>query len=339
MNPERCLINLALLKKTEINYSRKGVTELFGKESALPVLPFTRKEFIQEQPERQKGMSISGYQPKLSLRLEKGELNVVSNDGNYILKPSPEEYPYLAENEHATMTVMKRLRFSVPPFGLMRFKHDPARPDELAFIIKRFDRDGGRRLHQEQLDGAMGVEDKYGYVSGKREVSYEKACRFLNAHITGGLRYKRDLFLRIVYAYVLGNNDLHLRNFGIIHPEAGPLVLAPVYDFVSVVVYPAAFNDYLALPLLEREEKDQENAPGIDSAYGEYTGVDFILLAEGMAIKAALARKWLTDVISNHQLIIDTYRESHMPASDCESVLKHVARRMTLLAIESVELR
>ncbi|WP_455851511.1 type II toxin-antitoxin system HipA family toxin [Pantoea endophytica] len=337
MNPERCLINLNLLKESELNtgYSTKGIKHLLGSLQVSLSLPFTRSQFIQELPERQKGMSISGYQPKLSLRLEAGELHVVSNDGTYILKPSPEEYPYLAENEHATMSLMQRLKFDVPSFGLMPFKHDDSRPDELAFVIKRYDRTGAdiARLHQEQLDGAMGLGDKYGYIDNKKATSYEKAAKFLNHSVSSSLKSKRDLFLRIVYAYVLGNNDFHLRNIGIILPEKGAPYLAPVYDFISVVPYPAAFKEYLALPLLEREENDAESAPGINSIYGEYLGADFVLLAQGMDIHPTLAKKWLSEIISNHQLIIDTYTESHMPEAQRETILEYIARRITLLAV------
>ncbi|ATM86408.1 type II toxin-antitoxin system HipA family toxin [Yersinia enterocolitica] len=337
MNPEHCLINLSRLKGAELKtgYSTKGIRHLFGRLEVALSLPFTRSQFIQELPERQKGMSISGYQPKLSLRLEGGELMVVSNDGTYILKPSPEEYPHLAENEHATMCVMQRLKFEIPPFGLIAFKRDDNRSDELAFVIKRYDRLGAdiMRLHQEQLDGAMGLGDKYGNIDNKKAISYEKAAKFLNKSVSSSLKSMRDVFLRIVYAYILGNNDFHLRNFGIIHPEKGSSYLAPVYDFISVVPYPTAFGEYLALPLLEREENDAASAPGLDSAYGEYLGADFILLAQGIGINPVLAKKWLTDVIKSHQLIIDTYTESHMPEAQREAVLKYVARRITLLAV------
>jgi len=340
MNPERCLITLNRLKESELKtgYSSKGIQHLLGSRDVALSLPFTRSQFIQELPERQKGMSISGYQPKLSLRLEKGELVVVSNNGTYILKPSPEEYPHLAENEHATMCVMQRLKFNVPPFGLIPFRHDENRRDELTFVIKRYDRLGSdhARLHQEQLDGAMNLSDKYGRINNNKAISYEKAAKFLNASVSKSLKSKRDLFLRIVYAYVLGNNDFHLRNIGIIHPETSTPFLAPVYDFISVVPYPTAFGEYLALPLLEREENDAGNAPGMNSDYGEYLGADFILLAEGMDIKPALARKWLSEVVSHHQLIIDTYTESHMPESQREVVLDYVARRITLLAVTEI---
>ncbi|MCH1933273.1 HipA domain-containing protein, partial [Shewanella sp. A25] len=74
----------------------------------------------------------------------------------------------------------------------------------------------------------------------------------------------RDFFRRVAYAYLLGNNDLHLRNFGIVAPNR----LAPVYDFVSVAPYPAYFAyGYLALPLLTIEEGEQQLAPGYETAY------------------------------------------------------------------------
>lgn len=74
MNSERCLITLKRLKESELKtgYSTKGIRHLLGSLNVALSLPFTRSQFIQELPERQKGMSISGYQPKLSLRLEKG---------------------------------------------------------------------------------------------------------------------------------------------------------------------------------------------------------------------------------------------------------------------------
>lgn len=74
----------------------------------------------------------------------------------------------------------------------------------------------------------------------------------------------------------------------------------------------------------------------MNSEYGEYLGADFILLAKGMDINPTLARKWLSEVVSHHQLIIDTYNESHMPESQREAVLAYVARRITLLAVTEI---
>lgn len=340
MKLQHCLINLNKLQGSELDsgYSLLGIKSLFNNTDITLNLPFTHSQFIQELPERQKGMSISGYQPKLSLYVKDNILQVVNNNGTYILKPSPEEYPHLAENEHATMMVMQRLKFDIPHFGLFRFKQESSKPEELAFVIKRYDRLGSdaTRLHQEQLDGAMGINDKYGLSEGKKAVSYESAAKYLITNIDNSLKNKRDIFLRIVYAYILGNNDYHLRNMGIILPNDAPPSLAPIYDFVSVVPYPSAFTEYLALPLLALEENDTDTAPGLNSKYGEYIGFDFILLAENIGISLKLAHKLIHNIINSHQLIIDTYNESHMPEEHKKLVLSYVARKINLLKITTL---
>jgi serine/threonine-protein kinase HipA len=185
-------------------------------------------------------MSISGYQPKLSLRIVNNQFSVVDTFGTYILKPSPEEYPNLAENEHAIMSVMNKLGFDVPAFGLVPFQQ-PADSDKVvyAFIIKRFDRieEEQSKVHQEQLDGAMGIEEKYGKVNGVQTVSYERVCQFLIKNIDANLQFKRELFKRVMYSYLVGNNDFHLRNFGILMPSEEKNKLTPIYDFVSMAPY------------------------------------------------------------------------------------------------------
>lgn len=123
---------------------------------------------------------------------------------------------------------------------------------------------------------------------------------------------------------------------GIILPNDAPPSLAPIYDFVSVVPYPSAFTEYLALPLLALEEHDADIAPGLNSKYGEYVGFDFILLAENIGISFKLAQKLLNDVVNSHQTIIDTYNESHMPEEQRNVVLAYVERRINLLKITTL---
>ncbi len=217
------LIPLEDKKEYQPGFSLQGIKYLSGSANVQLQLPFTRREFVTVQPKKQRGMSISGYQPKLSLRIVNDQFTVVDTFGTYILKPSPEEYPNLAENEHAIMSVMKKLGFDVPPFGLVPFQQATDSDNlEYAFLIKRFDRnkEDQSKVHQEQLDGAMGIEEKYGKVNGVQTISYERVCQFLIENIDSNLQFKRELFKRIMYSYLLGNNDLHLRNFSIIMPTS-----------------------------------------------------------------------------------------------------------------------
>lgn len=316
-------------------YSSRGLKHLSGNKALNPRLPFTRRQFVQELPREQRGMSISGYQPKLQMVLNEGQFNVVAHHGDYILKPSPDDFSHLAENEHATMTLMKRLGFDVPPHGLVSFAPENGHDNrEYAFVIRRFDRDAeGQLVHQEQLDGAMGITEKYGKTENDDEqyVSYETIARFLIAHVNDNLAFKIDLFRRIVYAWLLGNNDMHLRNFGLIYHERTP-TLAPVYDFLSVTPYSQAhFSGYLALPLLAQEEGGNDLAPGFNSAWGEYIGQDFVLLGGAMGLAKKLLDKLFDDLRNESTTVESTYTTSFMPTEQIEAVLECYRHRLGLL--------
>lgn len=332
---DHCLIGLHPLKQTDraSGMCRKESEALFGVGCAITQLSFTRSEFITDKPAEQKGMSISGAQPKLSLRISADkELVVTPNNGEYILKPSPEAYPGLAENEHAIMLCMAYLKFAIPKFALIPFM--PESKDsgpELAFIIKRYDRHSGVKIHQEQLDGAMGITDKYGNIDGKQTVSYERAAKFLVKNVDSSLIAKYDILQRVVCAYLLGNNDMHLRNLGVVYSANGDLSIAPVYDFVSVVPYPSSFSEVLALPLLEKEESDYGIADGLDSHIGEYTGHDFLEFAEGMGLNRNLAAKRIRLITGKVEKLIEIINGSYMINKDKRSVCEYISRRATLL--------
>ena len=84
------LDELSLVKNNGV-YSERFNLMMFGTKS-LATLPLTRKEFKQSAPKFVKGMSISGVQQKLSLKLEGNILVPTSTGGEYMLKPSPEEF-------------------------------------------------------------------------------------------------------------------------------------------------------------------------------------------------------------------------------------------------------
>ncbi|MEZ8105687.1 HipA domain-containing protein [Vibrio genomosp. F6] len=335
----RSLISLTLLddsNRDQQEYKKGEIKDLLGSNKYQMRLPFTRTEFVTELPKKQKGMSISGYQPKLSLTInEENELGVVENKALFILKPSPVEFPNLAENEHATMLVMKMLGFDIPPFGLVRFKGDES-DSECAFIIRRYDRlgTGEKAIHQEQLDAAMNVREKYGKIKDDDEgyVSYEQACLFLIKNVDSSLLFKRDLFQRVLAAYYLGNNDLHLRNIGLLLPEKEASQLAPIYDYVSIAPYPdyIANETSLALPLLANEEGDNGNTSGYQS-HCTYTGYDFLMFAENIGIKPKLATKLIKEICGKKEVIYEIYRNSFMPEEQIDKVIQWVESRTNYL--------
>lgn len=74
-------------------YSTQGLKRLSGTAKLTPRLGFTRTQFVQELPRQQKGMSISGYQPKLQLVLDEGEFRVVDHQEILSLSPLQPTFP------------------------------------------------------------------------------------------------------------------------------------------------------------------------------------------------------------------------------------------------------
>ncbi|OOF79280.1 kinase [Rodentibacter caecimuris] len=334
-----CHILMKPLKKNEMEsgYSEEGLHQLTENKKFNPQLPFSRQEFITSKPRKQQGMSISGFQPKLQLIINENQFNSIDQQGSYILKPSPDNYPFLAENEHATMRVMAELGFDVPANGLFPFSNESTEK-ELAFVIKRFDRDeNSKPIHQEQLDGAMNIKEKYGKIKSDDEqyISYERVAKFILQHTEKNLALQRELFRRIVYAYLLANNDLHLRNFSLLYPKNSVPKLAPIYDFVSVAPYSEVFNSaLLALPLLEKEEGNQTLAHGFHTQYGEYIGDDFIKFGENIGLnKKVILQKLIPEIIKEKEKVESIYQRSFMTQPHIETVLKTYHKRLQLLKI------
>ncbi len=138
-----------------------------------------------------------------------------------------------------------------------------------------------------------------------------------------------------MYSYLLGNNDLHLRNFGILMPNEERNSLAPIYDFVSTAPYLDTFSDsYLALPLLKVEENENELAPGFNTQYGQYIGYDFIKFAQGLGLNGKLAVKVISEAVKNKAIVIDTIDSSFMTETHKKEVNRCFNQRLSCLQVQ-----
>ncbi len=176
-------------------------------------------------------MSISGVQPKLSVkRTDKGgdpHLEVAGDGGQYILKPQVQAFAHLPENEALCMAIAQELGIDVPPHCLVHLKDK-----SLAYVVKRFDRDGRRKIHQEDFAQILEKKDKY-------NGSVEEIGRKLKAvSEVPGLDVQL-FFERVVFNFLIGNGDAHVKNYSVIYNEEGLVRLAPAYDLVcSRIVIP-----------------------------------------------------------------------------------------------------
>jgi serine/threonine-protein kinase HipA len=290
-------------------YSRAGIRALFGTGTANPVLTMSRSELIQNFKTNKNRMSISGAQPKRSAILTGKTIELTDTGGQYILKPSPEEYPYLAEVEHTCMVLAHQLssggRLTIANNGLVELSDG-----ELAYITRRFDRlPDGTKLQQEQMDAVMGITNKY-----DQNVSYERIGQFIRDIVAVPLPALMAYFEQVLIAYILGNDDFHIRNLGLLVDlnTGKPTGLTPAYDIVASYLYPSDAG-FMALPLTIEDEEDQKGETEGIAVYGYYTGGDFLDLGTGIGLSLPVARKIMLRVLASVPAAQELQKRSFMP--------------------------
>ncbi len=187
-----------------------------------PKIEFGLKEVSVEARRMAGRLSISGVQTKLSVRLDKKHNILIpsAEAGEYILKPPVSSFENMPGNEQCCMDIAEELGIDVPPHCLL-----PLGDGIPAYIVKRFDRAKGAKIHQEDFCQALGAEDKYGG-------SAEQICRLLKEISSAPGLDSQLFFERAVFNFIIGNGDAHLKNYSILHQKNGAVRLAPAYDMV-----------------------------------------------------------------------------------------------------------
>lgn len=289
------------LKQTEGNsYHAKCLKALFGSNQISVALAETRAELVREMPAKTQGFSISGVQIKAQLKVEDNQLRLVDHDGSLILKPSPEEFANVAENEHLTLTLMRRVGFDVPECGLIRLSDG-----HLVFVIRRYDRSpDGEKLHQEDAMQALGIANNDS-ASKYDSASYAQVLAFTKDQC--GTAVAARLFDRLVFSYLVGNDDHHLKNISFVLGK--PVTLAPAYDVLASNIYNRA-GRIMALPFFH----DREPTYFASMGNGHYSGGDFLELAEAAGIGARIAEARIARLTKKvSEIAPDLIMESFMP--------------------------
>lgn len=219
----RCPITYELCGNDK--YSEKGLRMIAPKLTHLNDLPYTAAELRQEAANRAKKLSIQGVQPKLSAAISviEQEFKIVDQFGTYIIKPQNDLFPELPQNEDVTMRMAKVFGLDVPFHGMLY-----AKDGSLSYFIKRFDRYGkGKKLATEDFAQLTGNtrDTKYRFTMEKLVPVLDEFCSFPAIE-------KADFFKRILFCYVTGNEDMHLKNFSLT-TKNGKTTLTPIYDFLN----------------------------------------------------------------------------------------------------------
>ena len=185
--------------------------------------------------------SLAGVQLKFSAVMEaSGGLTIPASGvgGSWIVKLPSREYNGVPENEFSMMKLASLIGLNVPAIDLVSIdaiKNLPEGIDKIgghAFVIERFDRlSDGSRVHIEDFAQVYGLypDDKYG--SG----SFRNIAQVIAAE--GNDDDIMEYIRRLTFNMLIGNADMHMKNWSLIYPDRRNVSLAPAYDFVATVPY------------------------------------------------------------------------------------------------------
>ncbi len=235
------------LEEKDSCWHKKCVKAFFGTDK-MPILDVTKEGLNQlARKTVNKGLTVPGVQKKLSLHLStetESRLTLVDYPTGYILKPQTDEFEKLPEFEDLAMRLARIAGVKTVPHGLVKIH------DEYAYITRRIDRlidgDSVELYAMEdfcQLSGRLTL-DKY-------KASYEICGKIINAYSVNRGFDLSELYMRLAFSYIIGNSDMHLKNFSLIEtaPANREFCLSQAYDLLPVNVIIPEDTDETALTL------------------------------------------------------------------------------------------
>lgn len=246
-----------------------------------------------------KGYTVPGVQKKLSLHLvsenRKPRLTLVNYPNGYILKPQVPEFEALPEAEQLVMCMADAVGISTVPHALIMGS------ESIAYITKRVDRvfekDTVKMLAMEdfcQLDLRL-TQDKY-------KGSYERCAKIIETYSDRKGLDRTELYLRLVFSFLVGNSDMHLKNFSLIEMEenTGKYQLSPAYDLLPVNVVMPEDKEQFALAMNGKKSNIRRK--------------DFLVFADKCGISRISAEKMIAGVVTQKNKFISMCSESLLPA-------------------------
>ncbi len=258
-----------------------------------------------DQRENALRFSLAGVQLKFSAVMEaSGGLTIPASGvgGSWIVKLPSREFAGVPENEFSMMKLASLIGMNVPAIDLVSINTIKNLPEGIekignhAFVIERFDRlSGGSRVHIEDFAQVFGLypEDKYGNGSF-RNIAQVIAAEGNDADI---IEYVK----RLTFNMLIGNADMHMKNWSLIYPDRRYVSLAPAYDFVATVPYIPGDATNMKISRAK-----------VFSAFS----VDEL---EHLAVKAAIPKKMAIDVAKETVQLFQDHWEAeatNLPMSD-----------------------
>ena len=216
------------------------------------------------------GSSLGGARPKAS---------VMAPDGSLWIAKFPSKHDEFDSGawEMVVHDLGALCRLNVPEAKAIKFSKLGT-----TFLVRRFDRDGEKRIHFSSAMTMLGKKDGANATDGS---SYLELVSFLKANGAKTIRDTHELWRRIVFSMAVSNTDDHFRNHGFILSDEG-WELSPLYD-----VNPDIYGEYLSLNV-DENESDIDFDLAVEAA--PYYGIDEMQAKKEVAeIKSVIRNNWI----------------------------------------------
>lgn len=263
-----------------------------------------------------KGFTVPGVQKKLSLHLVsdscKPRLTLVNYPTGYILKPQVMEFEALPESEQLIMTMADMAGISTVPHALIKGNAG------LAYITKRVD----RNLADDRI-GMLAMEDfcqlDLRLTEDKYRGSYERCAKIIKQYSSRVGIDMAEFYIRLVFCFIVGNSDMHLKNFSLIETAegSGEYVLSPAYDLLPVNANMPADKEQFALAMNGKKKNIRKG--------------DFMKFADTCGISRHTAEKLIENLVKITPKWIAMCEKSLLPDMLKDRLKKIITERTEVL--------
>ncbi|WP_417866106.1 HipA domain-containing protein [Xanthomarina gelatinilytica] len=247
-----CLACHKKLEDGETNYHQNCLSTFWQEDTPVLKLEYelSQIEALAKENVAQR-IIVTGVQPKLSLGFTQenaqNRLTIVGAlNGRYILKPPFHLYPQMPEIEALSMLLAQACGIATVPFLLI-----PLKDGDLAYLTKRIDRTANNEKYP--MEDACQFTERL--TEHKYRGSYEQIAKGIITYAQNPLLDAVKFYEQVIVSFLIGNNDMHLKNFSLIAKDSKNYALAPAYDMVAVKLLIPEDQEELALNLNGKKQK------------------------------------------------------------------------------------
>ena len=307
----------ASTREKEWCWHKKCVKKFFHTDE-LPILDITKEQLeILADETVNEGLTVPGVQKKLSLHLStdmQSRLTIVDYPTGYILKPQTEDFENMPEYEDLAMRLIEIMGIQTVPHALIKLDH------EYAYITKRIDRE----ITEENVN-LYAMEDfcqlSRRLTQDKYKGSYENCGRIVKRYSSMPGLDLTEMYLRVAAAFVVGNSDMHLKNFSLIENMPGSRIfqLSKAYDMLPVNVIMPEDKEQMALTINGKKRNIHKK--------------EFRKLAESYEISPKAAENMLKKICRMENKLLDQVEGAYLSKEQKEQVSQLVHERIKTLSL------